>query len=127
MNAQQVKDLIENRVFVPWGINVVYAPATSSSINEWGDKLQSWNMSSSSSIRVVPANAFNTKEIFYQFGNLEKGDQDILIRPTQSFEVGDLIITSNGVTASYRIKKFSAYPPMTTTPSFYYVRLNEVI
>jgi hypothetical protein len=131
MNATWIRNVIEARVFVPYGFDVLYAPLIAPSLNEWGDNVKQigltpWNLASSSTIHVCPANAFNTQEIFYQFGNLEKGDQDILIRPTQSFGVGDLIITTTGTVGSYRVKKFSDYV-VGDVNIFYYVRLNEII
>ena len=99
-----MKDIIEARIFLVWGTTAVYSSLVAPSVDTYGDVTPSWG--TASSITVVPANAYNTYEAFFQFGNLEKGDQDILLRPTQSVQVGDKVVLNSN---TYRVKTFKLY------------------
>ena len=99
-----MRDIIEEKIFNFLGTTAVYSSLLNPSVDTYGDYVPSWG--TASSITIVPANAYNTYEAFFQFGNLEKGDQDILLRPTQSVQVGDKVVLSGN---TYRVKTFKLY------------------
>lgn len=99
-----MKDIVEEKIFLFLGTSATYSALVAPSVDSYGDSTPSWG--TASSIIVVPANAYNTFEAFFQFGNLEKGDQDILLRPTQTVNVGDKVVLNS---TTYRVKNFKLY------------------
>lgn len=106
VNGTDVKDIIETRVFPLFGVSCTYSSLLTSSttISSYGDATMVW--ATGVPITVCPANAYNTYEKFYEFGDLQKGDQDILLLPSQNVQVWDKV-TLNSI--NYRVKDFKEY------------------
>lgn len=84
ISPTQTRDIIESRIFVPLGITTQWSQYIGNSIDLYGDDISTSTYSSSSNLTVVPANYINTDQIFFQFGDLEAGNQDLILRPTSS-------------------------------------------
>jgi hypothetical protein len=86
--------------------------------------MSAFNLAGSSTLQIALANVFNTKEMFYMFGNLEKGDQDILIQADQTIPgIGDYIGLNGG---DYRVKLVRDYY-IGSTNVVTFCRITEII
>ena len=123
VNATQIQSTINTRIFSgTLATTALYSSLVVGSLNMYGDALTS-SYTTASTIIVVPADAFNTKEFFFMFGNMQKGDQDILLKPDQAVEIGDKIVLAG---STYRVKLPKTYYAG-ATPLFTAVRLTEFI
>ena len=129
VTAISVKNQIDSKIFNGmFKTTAVYASLLTPSLNIYGDNLRiglsAYNLSGSSNLVIALANVFNTKETFYMFGNLEKGDQDILIQADQITPgIGDYIGFNYG---DYRVKMVKEYH-IGSTNVVTFCRITELI
>jgi hypothetical protein len=124
ISPTQTRDIIEERIFVPLGMTAIYAPLIGTSVDIYGDNVSSSMYGSSSNLTVVPANYVNTNQVFFDFGNVEKGSQDLIIRPTSStVNIGDKVIYLN---TPYMVKALKDYV-LSDTSIFIALRCVEFI
>lgn len=118
------KEIIEERIFVPLGITALYSPYIGTSVDIYGDNVSTSSFGTQINLTVVPANYINTDQQFFQFGDLQKGDQDLIVRPTQTQVVIKDKITYLG--SDYMVKAVKNYV-LSDTSIFIALRCVEFI
>ena len=88
----QTQQIIEERIFVPLGMTVLWSAYIGTSIDDHGDDMSNPLFVTATNLTVVPANYVNTNQVFFQFGDLEKGDQDLIVRPGTLINIKDKIV-----------------------------------
>lgn len=106
ISPTQTRDIIEERIFVPLGTNSLMSSYLDSTSDMYGDDTNPLNYDSTTNLVLVPANYVNTDQQFFQFGDLEKGAQDFIVRPTTIINIKDKVIYG-GVT--YYVKATKNY------------------
>lgn len=117
------KDIIEERIFVPLGMTALWSVYIDGSTDIYGDNVATSSFGSQTNLTVVPANYINTNQVFFQFGDLQKGDQDLIVRPGTAIGIKDKIVY-NG--ANYMVKALKNYV-LSDTSIFIAIRCVEII
>ena len=100
------KDIIEAKIFVPLGTTALWSVYLGPSTDMYGDDVISSQFAASTSLTVVPANYVNTDQIFFQFGNLQKGEQDFIARPGIDIYINDKLSFQG---TNYKVKAIKDY------------------
>lgn len=112
LDATQAQTIIEERIFGSFKTTAILSSYIANSTDIYGDNVDSSTYSVGVNIDVVPANYINTKQVFFQFGDLQKGEQDLVLHYNQPIHIKDKI-TFNG--ADYMVKEIKEYDMNGTT------------
>lgn len=117
------KEIIEQRIFTPLGMTAVWSVYIDGSTDIYGDNVSTSSFGTPSNLTVVPANYVNTNQVFFQFGDLQKGDQDLIVRPGTPINIKDKIVYNN---STYMVKQLKNYV-LSDTSIFIALRCVEFI
>jgi hypothetical protein len=119
----QTRDIIEERIFVPLGMNTLWSKYIGTSIDIYGDDVSTSVFDTATTLVVVPANYVNTNQIFFQFGDLEKGNQDLIVRPGTDINIKDKVVYQD---MPYMVKALKDYV-FGSTSIFIAIRCVEIL
>lgn len=100
------KQIIESKIFIPLGTTALWSTYIDSSTDNYGDDITGNTFNTATDLTVVPSEYANTTQNFFQFGDLQKGEQDFVIRPLTDIHIKDKIVYGN---KSYMVKELKEY------------------
>jgi len=87
---QEFRDSLDEEIFDVIGKTVTLVTVGSKVYNERGEEEDSTNVSTD--ITAVPYNIVNDRQSHQQFGEIEEGDLDMVVRYDQTIEIDNLVV-----------------------------------